>query len=55
MGLLTVTAEPHKATGIAQLFRFKSPSTIRTVVMDVFAEELYWPAIAIKFRHIAGQ
>ncbi len=55
MGLLTVTAKPHKATGVAQLFRLKSLPTIRTVVMDVLAEELYRPAIPIQFRHITGQ
>ena len=55
MGLLTVTTKPHKATGIAQHFSLVASSAIRTVVMDVLAEELYWPAIAIQFRHIAGQ
>ena len=55
MGLLAVTAKPSKATGIAQLFRLKSTPTIRTEGMDLLAEELYWPAIPIQFRHIAGQ
>ncbi len=55
MGLLAVTTKPHKAAGLAKLFRLKSPAAIRTVVMDVLAEELYWPAIAIQLRHAAGQ
>ena len=55
MRLLAVATKPHEATGVAQLFRLKSLPTIRTVVMDVLAEELYWPAIAIQFRHAASQ
>ncbi len=55
MGLLTIAAKRHKATRIPQHFSLAASSTIRTVVMDVLAEELYWPAIPIQFRHIAGQ